>query len=89
MHGDTVVALYIGTPLPSPSTHHIMQNSSIVSTQLLGANSSVTSAGVAEKLARKLPSAAQFFVSHTLTDPLMLAPVESWLIEHFQQLYKD
>lgn len=66
-----------------------MQNSAVVSTQLLGASSSVTSAGIAEKLARKLSHSAQFFVSCTLTDALMLPPVESWLIQHFQQLYKD
>ena len=71
------------------STHHVMQDSSVVSTQLLGASSSVVSAGVAEKLAHKIPHAAQFFVSCTLTDPLVLPPVESWLIKHFQQLYKD
>lgn len=75
--------------LPSPSRFTLMQNSSVVSTQLLGASSSVTSTGIAEKLACKLSHAAQFFVSCTLTDPLMLPPVESWLIQHFQQLYKD
>lgn len=76
------------TPRPTPTLPQL-QNSSVVSTQLLGASSSVTSAGVAEKLARKLPSAAQFFVSCTLNDPLILPQVELWLIKHFQQLYTD